>query len=252
MTNYQNEIARQATPGHQTGYKRPPAQHQFKKGQSGNRFGRPKEARSLITVLSNVLKQPVTFKQGGKTHQISKGDAIIKVLMNMGTKGDRRATDAVITLISKIERLVDKPEAERKGVGVMVVPGVAKSSEEWLKYVAAYKKKAAEKDEQRKADAPRIQREEASLRNTIALHRGTPLADEAAIRLKELTHSMEYLTNMYVVMRPVPSSASSKDTPVKVPVKRLAKLPWNQQEYIQLPFYARDEYARTHSESSEA
>jgi hypothetical protein len=250
MTDYQSETARQATPGDQTGYKRPPVQHQFKKGHSGNRFGRPKEARNLITVLSNVLKQPVTFKQGGKTHQIAKGDAVIKVLMNMGTKGERRATDAVITLISKIERLVDKPEAERKGVGVMVVPGVAKSSEEWLKYMAAYKKKAAEKDEQQKADAPRLKREEAALRDTIALHKGTPLADNAVARLEELTHSIEYLSNPYT-LQSLKSLVPPEDAVAGVPKERVAKLPWDQQEFIQMPFFKRDEYIRTHSESSE-
>jgi hypothetical protein len=250
MTNYQNEKARQATPRHQTGYKRPPAQHQFKKGQSGNRSGRPKEARSLITVLSNVLKQSVTFKQGGKTRQISKGDAIIKVLMNMGTKGDRRATDAVINLIGKIERLVDKPEAELKGVGVMVVPGVAKSSEEWLKAMAAYKKRSAEKDAQRKADAPRLKREEAALRHTIALHKGTTLGDNAAARLEELTHSLEYVSNWYT-LQSLESLVSPEDAVAGAPKERVAKLPWDQQEFIQMPFSKRDEYIRTHQQNIE-
>src|SRR5206468_3152643 len=126
------------------------------------------------------------------------------------------------------------------------------SSEEWQKTMAAYKKRSAEKDEQRKADAPRLIREEAALRDTIALHKGTPLANDAAVRLEELTHSMEYLTNMYVIMRSAPSLTSSKDTLVHVPVKHAVKLPWNQQEYIQLPFCARDEYARTHRETREA
>jgi len=86
----------------------------LKKGRSGNPRGRPKESRNLSTVLSEVLNQPVTFKQSGKSKQLTKGDAVIRVLMNMGSKGDRRAADAVINLIGKIERLVDPPEAERK------------------------------------------------------------------------------------------------------------------------------------------
>jgi hypothetical protein len=117
--------------------------------------------------------------------------------------------------------------------------------------MAAHRKRSAEKDEQRKADAPRLIREEAALRNTIALHKGTAVAHQAAIRLEELTHSMEYLSNMYVLTRSVAPLIASKYTLVQVPEKRVAKLPWDHEKYITLPFFVRDEYARTHSENPE-
>jgi hypothetical protein len=230
------------------GYKRPPAKSRFRKGQSGNPFGRRKGQRNMPAILNDILAQTVLVKQGNNSERMTKGEAAIKMIMSKAQNGDRRAIDAVTYLADKIGRLEDVNSATSSRGGIMLVPGVAESPEAWKMAMAAHKKRSAEKDEQRRADAPRLQREEASLRNTIALHKGTPVADDAAIRLEELTHSMEYLTNMYVVMRPVPSS---KHTPVKVPV-RVAKLPWNPQEYIQLPFYAREEYAHTHAESSEA
>ena len=115
--------------------------------------------------------------------------------------------------------------------------------------MAAYRKRKAEKDEQRKADAPRLIREVAALRNTIALHKGTRCANEAAVRLEELTHSMEYLTNMYVFQK-LESMVPPENAVVGAP--KVAKLPWDQDEFIRMPFCKRDEYIRTHSQSSEA
>jgi hypothetical protein len=235
-----------------TGYKRPPAKNRFRKGQSGNPFGRRKGQRNMPAILNDVLAQTVTVKQGTKSERMTKGEAAIKMIMSKAQNGDRRAIDAVAFLAEKIGRLEDVNSATSLRGGIMLVPGVAKSSEEWNILMAAHRKKTAEKDEQRKADAPRLEREEASLRNTIALHRGTPLADEAAIHLKELTHSIEYLSNFYIKMNPAPSADPLKDTAVAAPEERIAKLPWDQQEFIRMPFCKRDEYIRTHSESSEA
>ena len=198
MTDNKDQIA--ATKS-LTGYKHPPTKTRFQKGHSGNPRGRPKESRNLVTVLSEALNQSVTLKQDGKSRQVTKGDALIDVLLNMASKGERRAVDAVINLIGKIERLVEQPE-ERKNVGVMVVPGVAKSTEEWKQAVANWTKRKELQDQQRKIDAPKVRKKEAALRETIALHKGTPEGDAAAAALAELTGSMEYRSNFYIKIFP--------------------------------------------------
>src|SRR6185437_15975389 len=96
MTDNKDQIA--ATKS-LTGYKHPPTKTRFQKGHSGNPRGRPKESRNLVTVLSEALNQSVTLKQDGKSRQVTKGDALIDVLLNMASKGERRAVDAVINLI---------------------------------------------------------------------------------------------------------------------------------------------------------
>lgn len=178
-----------------TGYRRPPAKNRFPKGKSGNPFGRRKGQRNLATVLSDVLLQHVTVKQGSKSERLTKGEALIKLILNKANNGDRRAISAVSYLAEQIGR-VDNSDISPRG-GVMLVPGVSKSIEEWVETVAKGTKERELRDRQRMADAPGIRKKEASLR-IAALHKGTPEGDTAAASLAELTGSMEYISNFYI------------------------------------------------------
>src|SRR6266403_1525101 len=74
------------------GYKHMPVKSQFRKGQSGNPHGQ----RNLTPVLIDVLRQTVKVKQGGKTQRMSKGEALIQILLSKAQNGDSRAIKAVL------------------------------------------------------------------------------------------------------------------------------------------------------------
>jgi hypothetical protein len=115
------------------GYKRPPAKSQFRKGQSGNPRGRRKGQRNMAPVLREVLRQTVKVKRGGKTERMSKGEALIQMLLSKAHSGDARAIEAVLVLTEKIAR-IDTPEPKLAGPGnyeFMLIPGMAASTEEW-------------------------------------------------------------------------------------------------------------------------
>ncbi len=80
------------------GYKHPPVKSQFRKGQSGNPRGRRKGQRNLTPVLLEVLHQTVTVKQAGKAQRMSKGAALIQMLLSKAHKGDGRAIKALLLL----------------------------------------------------------------------------------------------------------------------------------------------------------
>jgi hypothetical protein len=232
-----------------TGYKRPPAKNRFRKGQSGNPFGRRKGQRNMPAILNDILAQTVKVKQGNKSERMTKGEAAIKMIMSKAQNGDRRAIDAISSLADKIGRIDDMNSGGLPS-GIMLVPGVAKSSAEWNIAAAAKRKRDTDNDERWKADAPILKREEAALRNTMAVHNGTQLGDEAAARLDELIHSTIYTSNLYTLYS-LESLVPPEDAVVGASKERVAKLPWNQREFIEMPFSKRDEYIRTHSESSE-
>ena len=53
------------------GYCRPPVEHQFKPGQSGNNRGRPKGSKNEATIINEILSRKIKITQNGKTRQIS-------------------------------------------------------------------------------------------------------------------------------------------------------------------------------------
>jgi Family of unknown function (DUF5681) len=122
----------------EVGYKRPPVKNRFRKGQSGNPRGRWRGQRNLQAVLAEVLNETVVVKQGNKSERMSKGEALIKMLMSMAHQGDRRAINAMINLTEKIGR-IDNTESKfgARKYSFMLVPGVATSKEEWQKEIAA-------------------------------------------------------------------------------------------------------------------
>lgn len=83
------------------GYKNPPAQTQFKKGQTGNPKGRTKGSKSFASIVEKELKQVLTLKGGDK---ISKMDAIVKQVINDAVMGDPRKTKIVLDLIEKSQK----------------------------------------------------------------------------------------------------------------------------------------------------
>jgi hypothetical protein len=72
---------------YQVGYKRPPRSTRFKKGQSGNASGRPRNAKNFATVLNAELNTRVSVTENGVRKTISKREAAVKHLVNKAASG---------------------------------------------------------------------------------------------------------------------------------------------------------------------
>jgi hypothetical protein len=225
------------------GYRRPPVKSRFPKGKSGNPFGRKKGQRNLATVLQEVLDQTVTVKQGDRSERLTKGEALIKVIMNKANNGERRAIDAVSYLAEKIGRIEERNSETSQVGGVMLVPGMCKSIEEWKEAVAQSHRDREERTRRLQEDAPILRKQVADYLKIINDNKGTEIGDRAVTRLAELKNSDRYLTN-YFLHRSPPEEEITVEPPKEEPP---AKLPWDADEYLRMPFSLRAEYARTHS-----
>ena len=78
------------------GYTRPPEATRFKKGQSGNPRGRPKNVRNLKTDLTEELQSRISVVIQGKKKTISKQRAMVMGLVSRTIKGDWRAASIVL------------------------------------------------------------------------------------------------------------------------------------------------------------
>lgn len=83
---------------YEVGYGKPPVEHRFAKGASGNRKGRPKSARSFRTEILEVLTSKVTIKEGGKSRKISTSMATLQRLRQRALSGDFKAMDKLLLL----------------------------------------------------------------------------------------------------------------------------------------------------------
>ncbi len=59
------------------GYGRPPTEHRFKSGQSGNPRGRPKGSKNEATIIAELMSRRFEVRQGGKARTISLLEAIL-------------------------------------------------------------------------------------------------------------------------------------------------------------------------------
>lgn len=87
---------------YQLGYRKPPIEHRFQKGDGGNRKGRrPTTAKVTKTAgetIANVLSRKVAVKRGTKSARISVEEVIVEKLVAKALSGDRLSAAMLIKL----------------------------------------------------------------------------------------------------------------------------------------------------------
>lgn len=105
------------------GYGKPPAEHRFKKGQSGNPSGRRKGSKSKSEPLRgmdrptqmmilNEAYRPVSLREGDKVIELPAIQAVIRSMSVSAMKGNRLAQKLVTEIVQKIEEDHHKSQYE--------------------------------------------------------------------------------------------------------------------------------------------
>ncbi|CAA2105375.1 hypothetical protein MBUL_03161 [Methylobacterium bullatum] len=109
--------------GYEVGYGKPPADHRFRKGQSGNPRGRPRGysaplgRRDLLDALTQAGREPIAITKDGRTIQTTQIEALAQQLTRKALQGDMRAAKLLFDTIKALA-----PKTEPDGM----------SHEEWL------------------------------------------------------------------------------------------------------------------------
>jgi Family of unknown function (DUF5681) len=89
------------------GYRRPPRHTRFKKGQSGNPRGRPQGGANAKTIVSRVIGEKVTLREGDKPRAMTKLEGLLQAHLVKAIKGDARSAGLVINLVTRLGLLAE-------------------------------------------------------------------------------------------------------------------------------------------------
>jgi hypothetical protein len=79
------------------GFKRPPAEHRFKQGQSGNPRGRPKDRKNFATMLREIVNRKVPVS--GSAKRVTMGEAVLHRLFRAAVSGDAKMLGMALALM---------------------------------------------------------------------------------------------------------------------------------------------------------
>ena len=128
------------------GYKKPPKHSRFKKGRSGNPKGRPKGKKNLATVLDGILNERIRIKEGDKILKITKGEAMLKRLVQKALNGDVKATNLMMIALRQFSE--DEPAAAAGSFGVLAVPGMVATEDDWAKLAQQQEDQTDDEDDE--------------------------------------------------------------------------------------------------------
>jgi len=98
-------------------YRKPPVEHQFKKGQSGHPEGRPKKKATpanfgalgggivdrFVSMALDEATRLVTVPEGKKTSKIPAMQALIRTMFTAAAQGDTKAGRQLLDVIARVE-----------------------------------------------------------------------------------------------------------------------------------------------------
>jgi hypothetical protein len=91
------------TRDYQVGYKKPPIETRFKKGNNANPRGRPRGSKNLATLQDRALDTVVVVEDGTR-RRLTKRDIVIAQLVDRSAGADLRATKILLDMLDKLGR----------------------------------------------------------------------------------------------------------------------------------------------------
>ncbi len=123
------EEKKNPTGDYKVGKCKPPKEHQWGKGQSGNPRGRPKSTNSGGTDVAAILEAPVKVKVGGKECDMSPVEAGLRQLAKKAVGGNLNAIVKFVKVCEEYGAIALPPAAT---VGGVVVAPRGVDFDEWL------------------------------------------------------------------------------------------------------------------------
>jgi hypothetical protein len=107
-----NDGSGSSSRSYETGYGRPPKQHQFKPGQSGNPRGRPKGSKNTSTIIDEILNRKVRIRTERGVRKITVHEAMLTGIADQGLKGNTKSAAFLLDRKERAEAAGEQPNTE--------------------------------------------------------------------------------------------------------------------------------------------
>ncbi|HWE06380.1 MAG TPA: DUF5681 domain-containing protein [Rhizomicrobium sp.] len=94
--------------GGAVGYKRPPREHCWNKGQSGNLKGRPPGFRNFRAAVTAILHEQVSVSVDGEDREMTRLESVARQLVGKAEAGDPRLMQQLLAEIHKNEAKAER------------------------------------------------------------------------------------------------------------------------------------------------
>lgn len=146
-------------PRGEVGYGKPPAEHQFKKGNTANRRGRPKGSENSKTIFKRLLEERLPLTRGKRRAWKSRIELLVIAMVDAGLVGSFASMDVVVRMEEKIGTIDEKTNNNQRKVGYLLLEE-APTPEDWEAGFAKlpdFQRKLKEEREARMAEPMRKQ-----------------------------------------------------------------------------------------------
>ena len=86
---------------YEVGFAKPPKEHQFKPGKSGNRNGRPLDTVKLASVLGKAIQEQREVIIGGRKTRMTNMEIMLRKTMEKANGGDAKSFSLIMSLLTE-------------------------------------------------------------------------------------------------------------------------------------------------------
>ncbi|MBR1335248.1 DUF5681 domain-containing protein [Bradyrhizobium ottawaense] len=91
------------------GYGKPPAEHRFKPGQSGNPKGRPKGSKNEWTIINKLLNRKIDIRENGRLRKITVLEGILTRFADDALRGKDKSAAFLLNRQQLLETSSEQP-----------------------------------------------------------------------------------------------------------------------------------------------
>lgn len=107
MTRHRPPKISDAERSYGIGYRKPPKEHAFKKGECANPSGRPRKQQSNGDIVQKLLSQILVLRIDGKPDRLTGREALFRAQFVKAVKGDRNAADFLLRHVDDAAKTLD-------------------------------------------------------------------------------------------------------------------------------------------------